>query len=208
MNPCPSANLPGATESSPETAFVPLTQMAQDQIKRQLQPGQTAIDATTGNGHDTVFLATLVGSSGMVFGFDIQEQALTHTRQRLVAAGLEKRVTLIQDGHENMLSHIPPRARGNISAVMFNLGYLPNSDKHTITRPDTTLAAIESAARILAAGGVMTIQVYRGHAGGQAEGEAIERLLGSMDKEQFRIVLHASAGPRLYVVRKLTQTRS
>lgn len=204
----PSANLSGATGSSPGNAYVPLTQIAQDQIKRQLQPGQTAIDATTGNGHDTVFLAPLVGTSGMVFGFDIQEQALIHTRQRLLAAGLEKRVTLIQDGHENMLSHIPPRAQGNISAVMFNLGYLPNSDKRTITRPDTTLAAIESAARILAAGGVMTILVYLGHAGGQAEGDAIERLLDSLDKEQFRIVLHASAGPRLYVVRKHRLTQS
>lgn len=194
-----SQNYPGA-------AYVPLTQIAQDLIRQNLQPGQLAIDATMGNGQDTSFLADLVGTAGMVFGFDIQRQALANTHQRLLDAGLNKHVTLILDGHENMQAHIPAWAQGRISAIMFNLGYLPGSDKHTITRPDTTLVAINTATWLLAPGAITTILVYRGHAGGQAEADTIKSLLDSMNQEQFRIELHPSPGPWLYVIEKLTLT--
>ena len=38
--------------------------------------GDYAVDATLGNGHDTCFLAEIVGDSGKVFGFDIQKKRL------------------------------------------------------------------------------------------------------------------------------------
>lgn len=38
--------------------------------------GDTVIDATAGNGHDTVFLAQLVGRQGRVWAFDVQSSAL------------------------------------------------------------------------------------------------------------------------------------
>ena len=118
--------------------YVSLTKAAQDRIAQSLQPGQFAIDATMGNGHDTLFLAELVGAEGRVFGFDIQQQALANTRQRLADAGLENRATLIQGGHEHMELLLPSRVVGQVSAIMFNLGYLPGGDKHTVTRPETT----------------------------------------------------------------------
>ena len=45
-------------------------------LKTAAQEGDTVIDATVGNGHDTIILAHLVGDQGKVFGFDIQEQAI------------------------------------------------------------------------------------------------------------------------------------
>ena len=186
-------------------AYVSLTKAAQDRIAQSLQPGQFAVDATMGNGHDTLFMAELVGVEGRVFGFDIQQQALANTRQRLAAAGLENRVTLIQGGHEYMERLLPSGVQGQISAIMFNLGYLPGGDKHKVTRPETTLAAVEAATRLLAPGGIMTILVYRGHAGGQDEADTISRALDSMSQKGFEIELHTSPGPWLYVTGKSIQ---
>ena len=90
-------------------------------IKACVNEGDTVVDATCGNGNDTVFLAQLVGERGRVFGFDIQDAAIENTAGKLEELKLLKRVTLIKDGHENMGNYV----NENIKAVMFNLGYLP-----------------------------------------------------------------------------------
>ena len=43
--------------------------LAQDILKQILQPGDTAIDATMGNGHDTAFLCETVGDCRTVRHF-------------------------------------------------------------------------------------------------------------------------------------------
>jgi hypothetical protein len=50
--------------------------------------------------------------------------------------------------------------------VAFNLGYLPGGDKTIITKPETTLIALEAAKGILMAGGLISLVVYVGHPGG------------------------------------------
>ena len=187
-------------------AYISVTDSAQELIAQSLKPGQLAIDATIGNGHDTLFMAELVGAEGQVFGFDIQQQALANTRQRLADAGLENRVTLIQGGHENMEDLLPCRIHGQISVIMFNLGYLPGGDKNIITRPGTTRAAVEIATRLLAPGGIMTILVYRGHPGGQDEADTVSNALDSMRRKGFEIELQLSPGPWFYVVKKSPRT--
>ena len=52
-------------------------------VQKVLKPGDWAIDATAGNGKDTLFLAKTVTKSGQVFAFDIQDQALEMTRNLL-----------------------------------------------------------------------------------------------------------------------------
>ena len=69
--------------------------------------GDIVVDATLGNGHDTEFLAKLVGHDGHVFGFDIQEQALLKTSKRLEEQNLHGQVTLFQHGHEKIKESIP-----------------------------------------------------------------------------------------------------
>ena len=54
-----------------------------------------------------------------------------------------KHVTLIHDGHENILNDIPSDIIGNVDAAIFNLGYLPKGDKSIVTKPETTIQAIE-----------------------------------------------------------------
>lgn len=63
-----------------------------------LQPGDIAVDATMGNGHDTLFMAECVGKTGLVYAFDIQAQAIEATSS--TDTPFEQRVQLIFDGHQ------------------------------------------------------------------------------------------------------------
>jgi len=138
--------------------------------------GDIVIDATAGNGHDTLFLAERVGPFGKVYAFDIQASALECTAARLAAAGMTN-VRLIQDDHANMLQTIDPLHHGQISTVTFNLGYLPGGDKTMITKTASTLAAIDAAIKLLRDGGRLTILAYPGHPGGFEETVAVERAI-------------------------------
>jgi 16S rRNA C1402 N4-methylase RsmH len=176
-----------------------LTHKAHAIISHYLQEGQLAVDATAGNGHDTLFLARRVGAAGRVFAFDIQKQALRATSARLEQAGLSSRVELIHDGHEHMAESLPPDSHGRLRAVMFNLGYLPHSDKATTTRVEHTLPALEQARRLLTPGGVISVLAYRGHPGGREESQAVkDALTGLAGGLQLSIL--ESPGPVLMIL--------
>ena len=153
-----------------------------------LTPGACAVDATAGNGHDTEFLAGLVGPTGIVYAFDIQEQAITATRERLRTAGFEERVRLVHDGHERMKEHIDPVQHGYVNAIMFNLGYLPRGDKNITTQKHTSLAAIESAVELLAPNGIVTIMFYPGHPEGAEEAALISTWAGGLPQTQYQVL--------------------
>lgn len=138
-------------------------------LRQFVRPGDNVVDATCGNGKDTLLLAELVGETGQVWAFDIQPAALDRTRQRLLEKGLAQRVTLFGHGHEDLANHVPSSVR----AVVFNLGWLPGSDRSVVTKPDTTLPALHAALAQLAPGGLLLITCYPGHAGGDDETDAV-----------------------------------
>ena len=150
-----------------------LTTAAHRALSRQLRPGDTAIDATAGNGHDTARLAELTSPGGSVFAIDIQPEALAATRRRLHAEGLGEVCTLICGNHAEELAKLRPGLANRAAAAVFNLGFLPGGD-HTIrTRPDSTLAALDQAGELLRADGLLAVIAYRGHPGGAAEARAV-----------------------------------
>ncbi|WP_238457804.1 tRNA (mnm(5)s(2)U34)-methyltransferase [Desulforamulus ferrireducens] len=150
-----------------------------------LQEGDTALDGTMGNGHDTLMLAQAVGARGKVYAFDIQTQAINKTREKLAAANvLDERVQLIQDSHHKLSEYIV----GPLQGAIYNLGYLPGSDKEIITRTDTTLAALQQTLELLSKGGRLVIVVYPGHPGGQEEKEAIEDMASRLDARQYKVL--------------------
>ena len=134
-------------------------------LRHFVRSGDSAVDATCGNGNDTLLLAELVGPHGRVWAFDIQQKALESTAHRLAANGLSERVTLIPQGHETLAGQVD----APLNAVVFNLGYLPGGDRTIVTRPTTTLAALEQTMGLLAPGGIVALTVYPGHEGGDAE---------------------------------------
>lgn len=184
------------------SGFRPLTALAQEAVGAVLEPGALAIDATVGNGHDTLFLAGRVAPHGRVAGFDVLPRALDTTLTRLQDAGLADAVTLHPCGHQFMLDRVPHNWRGQVSAVMFNLGYLPGSDKSLTTGPATTCAALEQALPLLRTGGLISLLVYRGHSGARAEADAVLNWLDGLGAAH-RVSRHDSPGPVLYLVERL-----
>lgn len=172
-----------------------------------LEPGCIAVDATVGNGYDTVFLARRAGNSGHVFGFDIQEDAVHQTRARLNEECAPRNWTLFHTGHENMLEVIPEEFHGKVSAVMFNLGFLPGSDKSVITQSETTLKAIDSSLSILAKGGMLCIAIYAGHPGGEEEDVAVREFCSALDYHSYRVIQSEMVNKPGHPIRMIFVTR-
>lgn len=147
-------------------------------ILTHLKEGDTAVDFTMGNGHDTEFLSKTVGESGRIFAFDIQEQALSSTSSNLKAAGCPNNYTLILDSHHNVKNYVTTP----IKAGMFNLGYLPGGDKKITTLRSTTLPAIEAAISLMDRDAIILVAVYPGHEEGDAEGKLICEYLSSLSR--------------------------
>jgi 16S rRNA C1402 N4-methylase RsmH len=165
-----------------------LVQKAQQLVSTHLSDGDIAVDATVGNGHDTLFLAQTVGNNGKVYGFDIQQTALDNCYQRLQQHHLNQRVALIHAGHETMPIALPKEVcDGAVKAIMFNLGYLPGSDKSRTTRSATTLSALNSATQILAPNGIITILAYTGHPGGKQEAESVKAWTHMLFNDAFSV---------------------
>lgn len=154
-------------------AYLSLVDKAQEILGQVIQPGDYVIDATVGNGYDTLFLADTVGDTGHVLGLDIQPDSLENTTLVLQQKNLQHRATLLLQNHAHIDECLPKAMQHRIKAVMFNLGYLPGSDKTVVTRAQSTLRALSASLSHLLPGGVMSIVAYRGHAGGQQEADAV-----------------------------------
>lgn len=165
-------------------------QFAKTLMENTIQSGDIAVDATLGNGHDTLFLAKLVGDSGKVFGFDIQESAVLNSKARLEENHVENRTVLFQKGHEHILESLPTIYHGKVKAAIFNLGYLPGSDKSIVTRPNTTIAAIEQLLEVMATEGVIVLVIYHGHSEGAIERDELMNYVQSIDQKYARVLLY------------------
>lgn len=161
-----------------------------------------------GNGHDTQMLCELVGESGHVYAFDVQEQAVANTRARLEEAGLLGRATLFHCGHQEMAQHVPT----SVQSVMFNLGWLPGGDKHVTTHWETTRTAILAALNLLCEGGVCVICAYPGHVAGDEERERLTRCLAALRPQDFNVLhqrfINAGPGaPECFILQKQPEAK-
>lgn len=153
-------------------------------VARYVRPGDTVVDATAGNGHDTLFLAKLTGPEGRVHAFDIQKKALENTGALLAENGLEQRVSLHLDSHKNMPVHVS----GLVKAIMFNLGYLPGGEQEVATVPAETVGALNGSLGILAKGGIISVATYSGHQGGSQEEEAVAAWCNGLSPREYTVM--------------------
>lgn len=152
-------------------------------LSEYVGPGDVAIDATCGNGNDTLFLAEAVGDKGHVFAFDIQMQAIMATQLRVMEAGYEN-VTCINESNESMEQYVASGA----SVIMFNLGYLPGGDHSVTTNTENTLSSIKMATSMINVGGVVSIIAYPGHEEGAKEAAAIEEFVKKLPSGLFEVL--------------------
>lgn len=186
-----------------------LTELAHQICADCLSAGDIAVDATVGNGHDTLFLAEQVGLQGHVYGFDIQPEGILKTKQRLSTRSDGENnslpVTLFEQSHALLESMIECRHHGRVKVVMFNLGYLPGGNQDITTCTESTVQAIQSACRLLHPEGLISILAYPGHAGGDAETDAVLKCLDDLIKAGWFVnsvdaVAGSTTAPRLLIL--------
>jgi ubiquinone/menaquinone biosynthesis C-methylase UbiE len=169
------------------------TALAHLLLRQAIRAGELVIDATAGNGHDTLFLAERVGPAGRVLAFDVQAAAIAAARVRVAAQGWQDRVTFQQQSHALLEDHA---AAGTVAAVMFNLGYLPGNSHGVITGTDSTLKGLAGAATVLKPGGVLAVVCYPGHAGGEVEAVAVEAWFVAQVAEGWRVAKYGVLATR------------
>ncbi|AIQ45558.1 SAM-dependent methyltransferase [Paenibacillus sp. FSL R7-0273] len=193
--------------------FLSVLSFAHKLTAERLASGGLAVDATVGTGADTLFLAKCAGARGGVYGFDIQPAALTLAEERLRLAREEAPaalapVTLLARSHAAMVEAVPPQWHGRVSAVMFNLGYLPSgdADKTIITETGSTLAALAAALTLLRPGGIITAVLYPGHDGGDREAAAVEAWAAGLPQQLAQSIIYRqlqrAAAPYVIAVEK------
>lgn len=160
--------------------------LVHQQLQRFIRPGDFVIDATAGNGRDTVFLCSLTGTEGKVLAFDIQQQAVDNTRKRLAEAGWEQTATVVLDSHANVANYAEA---GTVDCIVFNLGWLPGGDHMIFTHADSTIAAIEAGLKLLRDGGLMCISIYYGGASGYEERDALLEYVKTIHPDQYTVLV-------------------
>lgn len=163
--------------------------------EEKLNPYDIVIDATAGNGHDSLYLAQIV-IKGHVYAVDIQKEALLATDDRLKSHKIDN-VSLHQMNHKDLRELTDKK----IKLIHFNLGYLPTGDKTITTQWDSTRQAIDAAYSMLANNGLITIVVYPGHPEGQKESIALLDYLTSFKHWIYRNTEQENA-PYLALIHK------
>lgn len=187
-----------------------LLRTAHAALREHCSCGDVVLDATAGNGHDTVFLAGLVGGGGLVLALDRQAEALENTGRLLARHGLATvggkacdpagrvaAVRLIRGDHRDMAAlldrELPKGPEGigagqpGLAAAVFNLGFLPGSDKRMRTEAASTRAALEAVWPRLRPDGLLSVHTYSGHPGAREEAEAVAAWMRALPWRDARV---------------------
>jgi SAM-dependent methyltransferase len=164
--------------------------LAHSYWQRLLSPTDTVIDATCGNGQDTLTLAKLC-SEGTLYAIDILPRAIelstAYLCQNLTAEQM-KRIRLIQGCHSHFPAVIQP---ATVKLIVYNLGYLPGGgNKNLTTMVDSTLLSFQNALPLIQNGGAISIALYPGHPEGLREQEKILLFVRELSPKIWNICHH------------------
>lgn len=161
--------------------------------KNLLKPDDIVIDATCGNGKDSLRLTELV-PEGHVYAIDIQEIAL----QKAQALIPHSNITYLLQSHVDL----PPV---QVKLIVYNLGYLPGGNKDLTTLTASTLESLSRAAQLIGMGSAISITCYPGHPEGAREAEAIQKWAEGLDPEKWKITTHhwREKSPNLFFIVKI-----
>lgn len=173
-----------------------------------LEVGDSVIDATCGNGHDTLFLARhcLAKDRGQLISLDIQTKALNQAKELLFSEVSEEILSHIH--FLNQCHSVFPISllESPVKLIVYNLGYLPKGEKSLTTMVDTTLLSIQSAMQLIAPGGAISITCYPGHEEGKKEQEEIIKLMQNLNLKDWNCCLHQwinrISAPSLMLIQK------
>ncbi|NIP31581.1 MAG: methyltransferase domain-containing protein [Candidatus Dadabacteria bacterium] len=178
-----------------------LTDQPKAIISKKFNSIKYGIDATCGNGNDTLFLAKLCSKDGIIYSFDIQEKALSNAHNLIKKHNLSSKVQFIRSGHEYMNEFVTDK----VDIIMFNLGYLPSFNRKIYTLSGTTITALNSSCRLLKNNGMISIICYPGHESGKKETKEVKKWIKSINKNIFTVTEYLSENsdsstPILYIL--------
>lgn len=161
--------------------------LVHDWLAANLHGPRLCIDATCGNGGDTVFLCRLAGDAGHVLAMDVQPQAVEATRARLRQAGIDAaRYTLVCADHARLMSYAAPESA---DAVLFNFGWLPGAAHDVFSTAASSLPALDAALAALRPGGILSAVLYSGRVIGTDEKQAVLRWLRALPLERYTVLV-------------------
>lgn len=146
------------------------------------------IDATCGNGHDTLFLAKL--RPGKLYSMDIQPEALQATTTLLnehLKEEEKKGIVLEERCHSGFAEELLP---GTVKLIVYNLGYLPGGNKQRTTLCETTLRSLQAAIKLIKPGGLISVTCYPGHAEGEKEEAALLTWAAHLKRQEWSCCHH------------------
>ncbi len=194
--------------NNPFPLFNKSTELAHLFWNTYLQIGDTVVDATCGNGNDTLALAKLVIQKGQghIFSFDIQKIAIERSQKlletSLTPSQLEK-TTLIHASHTQFEEYLQGQY---ISLFAYNLGYLPKGDKALHTLSETTLESLNLAFKLLKPGGIISLMCYPGHKEGAIERDLLCEWGAKLQSKLCHVTHHqklnALNAPELVLIQK------
>lgn len=180
-------------------------------MKNILSRAKVIVDATAGNGSDTLFLAKNALDDATIYAFDIQEKALQNAQlkiEQLKTAGKDSftnlNINFICDSHDKVNDYV----KDTIDLAIFNLGYLPGGNHEITTKCDTTLNALKTMLNNLALNGCIAVVVYPGHDEGHKECQLVKEFAQSLSKKYFtagwyQMINHNSNAPALCWIEKV-----
>ena len=168
--------------------------------EKALNSESVVVDATCGNGQDALAIAKCLGfknqwkgpldgmtppsSTGSFVCMDVQIEALEKTKKNLRENQINcKNISFIQDCHSKLDLYV----KDQVDLIVYNLGYLPGSDKTVKTTKETTLLSIQKAMKILKPNGLISIACYPGHEEGKIEKHALYSYVKTLDTNLWSV---------------------
>lgn len=140
----------------------------------------TCVDATLGNGNDSLFLSNLVKDKGTIFAYDIQALSLENS-QKLFNEHNVTNVFMKLKSHEYI-------DEDNIDLAIFNLGFLPGSDKSIKTNKVSSINAIKALLpKMNKDNMLLIICLYVGHPEGIEESIVIDEYLKTLPGSKYLV---------------------
>ena len=159
-----------------------IVKLGHEILDKYLNEESICVDMTLGNGNDTLYL---LSKAKFVYAFDIQEKGIISSKELLDKNNISSnKYNLILDDHQNILNHISNQL---IDIAIFNLGYLPNSDKTIKTNYISTINALNNLLTIMNKNSIILLTIYK-HEEGLLEYQKITELLNNFDMKKYNIM--------------------
>lgn len=175
-------------------SFYKITDTAKKLLIDNVKEKNISVDFTLGRGNDTLFLSE---NFDYVYSFDLQKECIDDFRLKNI-----DNVKLILDSHENVDKYID-----SFDCGMYNLGYLPRSNKEVMTKAESTLISLYKAVTILNIGGFISIVLYIGHEQGKRESQEVLKFCSELDNTRFNVaylnLLNKNNPPSLVLINKM-----